>query len=109
MTYREYMDEHRDENMSWCKPYVSDSGSVCVAVTVLDGGISQILIDGEETAVTADNIQSTAKLVNDDYDLYSGWSDTHILLDGNISERGCAECPYNAFCQQMDEEMDGDD
>ena len=104
-TTLDYMMEHPDENMSYCKPYQDDSGAYTI-----------IMFEGHaETARTPDgdiygesnvkkSIKDIAIAVNPDYDLYQGWSDLHIALEA-MHVVGCASCPYvNGECDAMMEE-----
>lgn len=97
-TCGEYFAEHDDENLSWCKPYITGKH----AIIVNDGEVDYIAIDGVPQEVTPDAIRTLAKTVNDDYDSYQGWSDLHIALDA-MKEVGCASCPCFAECEAMRE------
>lgn len=107
MTIREQMKEN-GENLGWCKPYVSDDGKYAIAVN--EGEIAGMIFDGEDIAPgkldSADIINKFAKAVNPDFDIYSGWGDLHIALDGDIKECGCANCPWFGICDAMDGEVD---
>ena len=102
MTFREQMMEN-GENLSWCKPFVSER----VSFAMNEGKIETIIIDGEEIDdPTEDDIANAAKIVNPNYDDYDGWHTTHILLEGDIREVGCAECPWFDRCDAMDGEVE---
>lgn len=75
-----------------CKAMSSKDGRI---VVITDG--SQVIgmaVDGVEVDVTP----AAAKEANADYDLYSGWSDDHILLEAMGTEIGCEDCPYRQVC-----------
>lgn len=97
-TCGEHFTEHEDENLGWCKPYRSGEH----AIIVNGGEVDYIAIDGVPQEVTPDAIRTLAKTVNDDYDIYQGWSDLHIALDA-MKEVGCASCPCFAECEAMHE------
>ena len=111
MTYREYFQQHEEENISCCRPFTDDSETYYL-----------IQYDGEiESAKTPDGtyhrspvygqrldgsvIESIARAVNEQYDNYSGWTDEHIALEA-MHEIGCAHCPFRDECEAMNEEMD---
>ena len=101
MTVKEQMIEN-GENLSWCKPYVSDR----VNVVMCEGKVASLMIDDSEVDVTMENLVKAAKIVNPNYDDYDGWHTTHILLEGDIREVGCAECPWFDRCDAMDGETE---
>ena len=43
-------------------------------------------------------------MVNDEYDLYEGQTDTQIIRDAEHKELPCRLCPWFEVCQAMDEE-----
>lgn len=103
MTLREKMEKSYD-SMDCCKAVRLLDGKI---VTVLhEGKIEGIEIDGSERTVTPELIHSIAVVVNDSYDCYGGWDDTHILLDTVASEMPCCKCPWFDVCTVMDEEID---
>ena len=115
MTYRDYMREH-DENLSWCRPYVGKR----VSVAVNEGRICSMTIDGQEIhpgaldpirgyVYTPEQVERAARAANEAYDLYKGWDDLHILLEGEVSERPCHECPWFEQCDAMDGQYGEDD
>ena len=114
MKYRDYMKEH-DENLIWCKPYIGER----VSVAVNEGRICSMSIDGQDIhpgaldsihgyVYTPEQVERAARTANECYNLYKGWNDLHILLEGEVSERPCNECPWFEECCAMDEEMEGD-
>lgn len=109
MTYREYFEEHEDENLSWCKPYFDESGEYYI--NMYDGIVEAVItpkvkiIRVYDLNNTLDDIVTeVAKAVNPDYDFYSGWDDLHIALDA-MHECGCASCPFKDDCEVMGEEI----
>lgn len=104
MTTKEFMQTNPEANLDWCKPYVSRDGKA--KVIQLEGKIEAAVIDGEEMSeLTAEDLKSIAKRVSPDYELYSGWSDEHIILEA-MTEIGCSECPFIHDCSAMDEEIE---
>ena len=73
MIFRQLMID-TDENLGWCRPYISDR----VSVSVLQEIIESLIIDGNEVDVTEENLMRAAKIVNPNYDDYDGWDVTHI-------------------------------
>ena len=55
-----------------------------------------------------EEITRLAKELNENYDLYQGWSDTHILLDA-LREVGCDNCPFKADCEAVNEIVEDED
>lgn len=43
-------------------------------------------------------------MVNDEYDLYEGQTDTQIIQDAEHKDLPCRLCPWFGVCQAMDEE-----
>lgn len=105
MTYRDMMQEG-DENLGWCNPLSWEDGKVVLAVN--EGTIASIQIDGEDVPTTPENIKAVAQRINDMYDAYSGWDDTHIILDceAEAEELPCRLCPWFDVCDAMDEEVE---
>lgn len=101
MTYREIMAES-NENLSWCTPYAFLDGRIVVSLT--DGRISSMQIDGEYVQVSDNAIRRAAEMSNECYGSYQGWSDTRILLDAEKEELPCRMCPWFDVCDAMDEE-----
>ena len=107
MKYLEYMENHDGENLSWCRPYADDSGDYALAIC--EGEVVGLTMPGINTGdVTPEMMEKFARAVNRDYDLYSGWSDLHIALEG-MHETGCSCCPWRGECDAMAEEMDDGD
>lgn len=83
-----------------CNYYKSENGRVQFAA--LEGCVASTLnIDGMEyyTPETVNaNLQRAAKIANEDYEHYKGWSDLHILLDAS-KQRECCDCPWKAECE----------
>ena len=101
MTFRDHMIECRD-NLSWCKPISFLDGKVIAAVN--EGDICGLRIDGKDVDATPETIKMVAKLVNEDYDLYSGRSDAFIMLDADHEHLPCCDCPWFDVCDAMDNE-----
>ena len=53
-------------------------------------------------------LEQLAREVNSDYDLYSGYDDTHIALQ-SMHEIGCWHCPFRDECEAMGEEVSSTD
>lgn len=110
MTLREYFQWHPDQNMSWCKPYISDNERVVAAVN--EEGIICLRIDGEDIpetrnekgqyAISDEAIKRAAMIVNPDYADYEGYSEEEKFYRGDIHETGCAFCPWRDDCEVMD-------
>lgn len=101
------------ENMSWCRPYISEDERYMLAIN--EGEIISIQIDGRLVEMdekepghyrySKNLLQRLARSVNPDYDEYEGYTDTYIILNA-LEERGCAECPWRDECDAMIEEDD---
>lgn len=106
MKFIDYMREHDGENLSWCKPYVDDSGKF--ALIMCEGKPLAICAPGKYVFDDDDNfsaeLEDFARAVNLDYDLYQGWSDLQIALFA-LHETGCAACPMCEDCEPMNETM----
>ena len=100
MSYRDMMRES-DENLGWCRPESYLDGRVILAIN--EETVVGINIDGADEAITPDAIRRVAKMVNDNYDLYEGWDDVHIIQDVD-HELPCRLCPWFDDCDAMDEE-----
>ena len=100
MKMREIMSQN-NENLSWCIPYIGKS----VSAVVCEGRLAGLVINGEEQECTRDNLHAAAQLANQDYSDYHGWGDLHILLDGDVKECSCRECPFFGVCDAMYEEF----
>ena len=93
-----------NDNLSWCRPESYLNGRVVLAIN--EGRVDGISIDGQDLSTTPDNIRKVAKMVNDDYGLYEGWTDTEIIWGAEHKELPCRLCPWFEVCQAMDEEED---
>ena len=40
------------------------------------------------------------------YDDYKGWNDEHIILDSDLRECACCDCPWFGVCAAMDNPPD---
>lgn len=87
-------------NLSWCKPLSYRDGKVILAV--IEGEVVGLRIDGTDVEINADSVCRVAKMVNADYDLYSGWDDLHIIAEAPHEELGCCNCPWFDICDAMD-------
>ena len=112
MKYRDYMEVHCDENLDWCKPYVSDkSDEYCLIM--YDGEPDAVIMpDGTfyryNGSLTDEVMEAFARAVNSDYDLHSGYDDWLIALRA-MHEVGCASCPFSDDCEAMDEQYGEDE
>lgn len=112
MKYREYMEDHPEENVTWCKPYTDSKGN---AVIMLDGSMDIILFNGRKFHINGDGrkltfassriLKAFAQALDPYYDQYSGYTDTEIILQ-NLRECGCASCPFRGECELMGEEIE---
>lgn len=91
-----------NDNLSWCRPESYLNGRVVLVIN--EGRVDGISVDGKKLGTTPDNIRKVAKMVNDDYSLYEGWTDTEIIQDADHEELPCRLCPWFDVCQAMDEE-----
>lgn len=117
MTYRDYMENHPEENLSWCRPYRSKNGRV--ALVYNEGRILSLMIDEKEVdidwpvrdqsqlweRVCRASIEDEA-LLDIDTRCYS-WREI-ALMDGLV-ECGCANCPFADTCDAMMEEIEEDE
>ena len=105
------MEEHKNENLSWCKPYIYEDDSGSYYIIMYEGAIESIVTPEIEAqrydgSLTDDLLETIARRFNPDYDWYKGWSDTHIIMDSDdLREAGCSECPFKRECDAMLEEM----
>ena len=103
-TWMEYMEKHPDENLSYCKPYTNDNEDYFLIM--FEGRAASIsmpngirITDGEPGF--SDALRTLARTVNEEYELYSGWDDTHIALE-TMHETGCSRCPFcKDWCDAM--------
>ena len=104
MTNREYF-RSTGESLDWCECFSFAGGTVHAAV--LAGKIVSLDDNGVVyNPPTADDIHRLAVRLNDCYDLYKGYDDTHILLDVEHEKLPCCECPWFDVCNYMDETPD---
>lgn len=92
----------REENLDWCRPESYLDSRVILAIN--EGTVVGINIDGADEAITPDAIRRVAKMVNNNYDLYKGWDDVHIIQESAHEELPCRLCPWFDDCDAMDEE-----
>ena len=113
MTYREYMENHPEENLSWCRPYRSENGRVVLSYN--EGRIQTLMIDGEEIEdfdpMSAKQEAAWERVCRASIDeetlgLYSGYSWSEIALRDGLVECGCADCPWKGICDAMSEEIE---
>lgn len=116
MKYREYMEEHPEENVTWCKPYTDDKGN---ALVMWEGEPLVILMDDgreywrgkydweyrEQNRLDDQAVEAFARHLDPDYSPARGYTDTQIILQ-NLRECGCASCPFREECELMDEEIE---
>lgn len=105
MTYRDYMRENGG-NIDWCKPVTLWEGRI--AVTLVEGEIDSMQIDGQDVEVTLESVKRAAMMANEYYSQYRGYDDTHMLLECDSVEMECRDCHWFNVCFVMDEEfLDG--
>ena len=92
-------------NLGWCKPYIGKR----VSIALNEGKIVSLMVDGAEIDVTEENVKNAAKIANQFYDDYSGWDDSHIIVDGDTKEATCSQCPWFSVCDAMDNPDDWED
>ena len=113
MKYRDYMVEE-NENLSWCRPYIGNR----VSIAINEGKPVGLIIDKQEIdpvyaglldgyKFTAEQLERAARAANPDYADYSGHDALRILLDGDVRECPCRECPWFSSCDAMDEQIGG--
>lgn len=79
---REYFKEHWKENMSWCKPYMSDDGKAVWAVN--EGDVCGVKIK--------------------EHAMHHDWSEKELQrFFPDNHEMGCADCPWFDMCDVMDD------
>lgn len=112
MTYLEYMTEHPEENLSWCRPYINDAEDSWMILC--DGKVTEVHapgIDGRSWDGTMQEAlpRFARHLAGDDYDLYEGYTDDEIATN-YLHCCGCASCPARHRCDAMTEQVeDGED
>ena len=107
MKYSEYFEEHQAENFSWCKPYMDKTETYYVVMH--DGEMLGIVTPTTvayryDGTLTDDLLERVAKEINPDFDSYSGWDLTHIILEA-MNEVGCFHCPFKEDCEPYNEYM----
>ena len=111
MKYLDYMEEHPEENLVWCKPYTDGRGNYLV---MWEGTPLSIKTDdgreywrnpvGLQYVLDDQALEAFAKHVDPDYKYWKGYSDEEIILM-NLGECGCSSCPYRGCCEIMTEDM----
>ena len=107
MTIREMMNDEGG-NLGWCKPYISDHRGYALAVS--EGEVVGMMFAGEDIKYLdfANNkllLRLFARVVNNSYDIYTGYDDLYIATDA-MSERSCRNCPWFDICDAMDGEVE---
>jgi len=88
-------------NLSWCIPYTADGGKIAFAVN--EGECVGMIVDGENVEYNdPEVIKAAAKRANDDYEMYEGRTDMHILVEASVEE-DCRDCPFFDECEAMGE------
>lgn len=110
MTYRDYFENHSEENLSWCRPYRSENGRVRLAIN--EGEICGLLIDGNDICGKFDGDEDQLwKMICEAADdegvlgLYDGYTWREIAMRDFLTECGCADCPFADVCDAMEEEF----
>ena len=88
-----------DEDMSWCKPYVSTDGKVWA---IECNGKIETIKNGDEIVdhPTEEYIAKVARQINEDFDYYRGYSAEYILMDA-MKKCGCWQCPFKIDCDAV--------
>lgn len=106
MMTAEYMINHKDENLGWCKVYADNTGRYAMVMT--EGNVTALVMPGKR--VYGNECQKYmpefAKAVNKEYVDYEGYEDSYIAIQA-MEEKGCAACPFFSECDAMSEEMEG--
>ena len=110
---RDFMKD-RDENLLWC--HAIDYGNV--QLVICGGTIVDVRVNNEE--VYPDIIENgragysdvlinrIARMINDDYDTYHGWTDIEVIILSDGVYLPCNKCPWFDVCEAMDDEMEED-
>lgn len=113
MTYLDYMMDHPDENLSWCRPYASENERVKLSYNEVR--IQSLMIDGVEIedfdpmSYDQESVWERickASLGVETLPLYSGYSWSEIAMRDGLIECGCASCPWRTICDAMQEEIE---
>ena len=84
-------------NRDFCIPYQNGN----TIFIYFNGKIVNIQDNGKKIYNSnEDIIKDYAKKLNTDYDLYSGYTDTHILIDA-CEKIDCAACPFLSECEEQ--------
>ena len=78
------------ENLSWCKPLVSDDEKT--AIIQNEGEIISAMIDGKLLDIPNDEVAKEIEKYDIDID--------------DLHETGCANCPFRDECDAMDVDED---
>ena len=109
MTYGDYMLDHPEENLYWCRPYFSADGRYAIAVN--EGEIIEAVTpdghmpEGHVSPLTKDEIHTLAQAVNPDYSMCRGYTDEELIYQV-MREGACADCPFFHQCDAMQQEME---
>lgn len=91
------------ENNSRCTAYTTTDRRITAAV--MAGQLIALRIDDRVFLTAADitaRLEEAARIANADYDDYEGWDDLHILLDGDVHELRCTDCPWRNECEEVE-------
>lgn len=111
MTYLEYMENHPDENLDWCRPYVSKDGEYALLKHDREPEIARTPAGDlyrYNGSLSGEALEQIARAVNPDYDVFNGWTDEQIAIIA-MHETGCAACPWRHECEAMGAEMETPD
>lgn len=98
-----------DENMIWCKPFVSEDGRIAVAVK--SGRMCGLSLNGVTVEIPADRaeyrqlLDDAVKQTKGDAAKYEAWDRLATLLDG-LRETGCSKCPAKDTCEEVNQPAD---
>lgn len=112
--YRRWAIDH-DENVSWCKPYVSDDGRVMYTLT--EGVITDLVVDGVSIDTVHDSDGSHVADADVDkiarrYNPYYDDDETpvyNLITCSAFRDAPCAVCPYFRECENWDNPDGWDD
>lgn len=103
MTNREFMMQHTDEHLPYCRCCRTDDES---STLIIRNGKPVVILTPELSAIAprgtlpADVVRYLAKLVNPNWGLYHGYTDAYIAFDA-MRDTGCAGCPLFCECRDM--------